>query len=141
MKFISIVLVAGLFLGCTVEKNHEPKKNNVLNLKKEAQIEDVVVEDLINIPQDIAYYTKAIETKKLYDVQKKYEESYFSVWNIAKPTQSLENTQWAFKYFHASKSYGENLVPLKQDFFDAMYKKSNFGKYATVNKKALTLQY
>ena len=70
MKFISIVLVAGLFLGCTVEKNHEPKKNNVLNLKKEAQIEDVVVEDLINIPQDIAYYTKAIETKKLYDVQK-----------------------------------------------------------------------
>lgn len=136
MKFISIVLVAGLFLGCTVEKNPEPN-SDVLSVKKE----DIVVADLVNIPQDITYYTKAIETTKLYDVQKEYEESYFSVWNIKKPTQSLEDTQWAFEYFHPSKSYGENLVPLKQDFFDSMYKKSNFEKYATSNKKALTLRY
>ncbi|MFT5661281.1 MAG: cell wall-associated NlpC family hydrolase [Sulfurimonas sp.] len=136
MKYISIVLVVSLFTGCVTQENIQLTKEIVVKQKS-----DIILEDLASIPQDVEYYTKNIDTSKLYDIQKNYEASYFSVWNIEKPSESLENIQWPFKSFHASTSYGENLVQLKQDFFDAMYVKSNFEKYSTLNKKALTLKY
>ena len=130
MKYISIVLIASLFTGCVTQKNIEVKKNS-----------DIILKDLVTIPQNVEYYTKNIDTSKLYNIQKNYEVSYFTAWNMEKPSESLENIQWPFKSFQPSQSYGENLLPLKQEFFDAMYEKSNFKKYSTLNKKALTLKY
>ena len=102
---------------------------------------EVVIEDLVNISQSVEQYTKALVSKELYDIQKEYEKAYFSVWNIQKPSQTLEDIQWPFKYFDTTQSYGENLLPIGQAFFDEMYEKSNFDKYCSINKKALTLSY
>ena len=136
MKYISIVLVATLFVACVPQEQVEVKKENI-----SIEEEDIVIEDLVKIPQDISYYVKDINTSKLYDIQKKYEASYFSVWDIQKPPLSLKETQWPFEAFNSSKSYGENLQPLEEDFFDAMRVQSNSHAYATLNQKALTIKH
>ena len=99
MKYISIVLVATLFVACVPQEQVEVKKENI-----SIEEEDIVIEDLVKIPQDISYYVKDINTSKLYDIQKKYEASYFSVWDIQKPPLSLKETQWPFEAFNSSKS-------------------------------------
>ncbi len=134
LQYIVSVFIFLLFISCgTIEKK-------IIPLKSEVDLSPIVVQDLINIPQDASYYTANInEDKKLiYD---EFEKSYFSMWNIDKPSQTLKDIQWSFDYFNAQKSYGENLLPIKKSFFDSMYKMSNFGNYLHLNKKALTLKY
>lgn len=124
MQYIFVILSAFIFIGCSIKN---PK--------------NIVIQDLVNIPQDIQYYTNGIDDKELYEKQKDFEKSYFRAWNIQKPSQTLEETQWAFKYFDNIQSYGENLRPVSKEFFDEIYKESNFDEYLTLNKKALTLKY
>ena len=128
MQYIFIVLVSIVFFGCSV-KNDVDIKN------------DVVIQDLIDIPQDISRYTTGISKEVLYDSQTKYEEAYFNVWNIQKAPYALEDIQWPFEYFKADTSYAENLLPIKNDFLDEMYNQSNFDEFGTINKKGLTLKY
>lgn len=141
MKYLFVILVSGIFFGCGVQKEIQVKENVVIAEESELDTKDIVIEDLVTVPQNISYYTKDITAKEVYDIQKKYELSYFSVWDMNKPSQTLEEMQWSFRAFNASKSYGENLLPLKQEFFDAMYVQSNFDAYATLNQKALTLRH
>ena len=136
VKYISIVLVASLFVACVPQEQIQVKKESI-----SMEEQDIIIEDLLKVPQDISYYVKDINTSELYDIQKKYEASYFSVWDMQKPSLSLKETQWPFEAFHSSKSYGENLQPLKPEFFDAMRKQSNSQAYATLNKKALTIKH
>ena len=102
---------------------------------------DIVIEDLVNIPQDVSYYTKNIKTSTLFPTQKEYEKSYFSMWNINTPPKSLDEIKWPYTSFSVGKSYGENLVLLKKSFFEKMLHKSNLKSYGSINKKALTLRY
>lgn len=102
----------------------------------------VVIDDMVKIPQDVSIFVKnADDNVNYYDIQKEYEQNYFSIWNIDKPQESLEEIKWPFDTFKAGESYGENLQPLDQSFFDEMYKNSNFDDYATLNKRAVTLKY
>lgn len=102
----------------------------------------VVIDDMVNIPQDVSVFIKnADDNVNYYDIQKKYEQNYFSIWNIDKPQESLEDIKWPFDTFKVGESYGENLQLLDQNFFDEMYENSNFDSYATVNKRAVTLKY
>ena len=136
MKYISIVVAASLFVGCTLQDTPQVAHKAVIEKKV-----DIVIHDLVSIPQDIAYYTKDISTSSMYEIQKQYEKTYFSVWNMSKPAHSIEELKWPFNVFHAKKSYGENLLPLSKTFFDDMYEKSNYEKTYSLNKKALTLKY
>ncbi len=134
MKYIISFILFFLFVSCGfVEKK-------IIPLKAKANLSPIVLQDLLDIPQDVKYYTdKIVANKKIiYD---KFEESYFSMWNIDKPSQTLEDIQWSFKYFNNKKSYGENLLPIKESFFASMYKLSNFKNYLHLNKKGLTLRY
>ena len=130
------MFIAGLFVACTQQEQIQVKKESAIQKKV-----DIVIEDLVKVPQDISYYVKDINTSKLYEIQKKYEDSYFSVWDMQKPPRSLKETQWPFEAFSRAKSYGENLQPLDEDFFDAMRKQSNSQAFATLNKKALTIKH
>ncbi|MBU1658392.1 SH3 domain-containing protein [bacterium] len=124
MKYIFAVLVILTFVGCS---------------SKEAKIE---IEDLVNIPQDVKYFTKNIdENVTLYEVQKEFDRYYFSMWNIEKPNETLEGVQWPFRSYRTGKSYGENLQLLEQKFFDEMYENSNFDSFLTLNKRALTIKH
>ncbi len=128
MKYIFFIIISFLFFGCSLQKSKDIQS-------------PIVLEDLIKIPQNVEFYTKNIETKKLYSVQKEYQKSYYSMWNIQKPPQTKEDIKWPFKHFNVNKSYGSNLLPLKKEFFDDMFIESNFDEYLNISKKGLTLQY
>jgi len=52
--------VAFLFIGCSV--------------KEEMPIKEIIIQDLVNIPQDIEYYTSYIQYDE-YMIDKSYEQS------------------------------------------------------------------
>lgn len=130
MKVFSVVLIAFLFIGCSVKE---------VSLKDAKQ--EIVIQDLVNIPQNIEYYTSHMKYYDEYYIDKEYEKSYFSMWNTKKPEATLEDVKWPFKYFDFTKSYGENLLPIKKSFFDEMYNESNFDNYLKISSKAVTLKY
>jgi len=145
-----------VFFGCSAKDNTilekplhvEPIKIDENLTKEEIKEEltvkvkqDIPIYDLVNIPQNIEFYSKNIDkNSSIYDIQKKYEKYYFSMWNKQKPVEDLKSVKWPFVSYTFGKSYGENFQLLKQEFFDNMMKKSNFKNYATLNLKALTLR-
>ncbi|WP_455756024.1 SH3 domain-containing protein [Sulfurimonas sp.] len=131
MRYILILLVTIFLVGCSLKQE---------NLNEELQTQSVV-NDLLSIPQNIEYYTKDYKEDKLFEIQKEYENLHFIAWNIQKLNKTLNEIKWPFKYFDASKHYGENLLPVKKEFLDKMYEQSNFDDYQTLNKKGLTLKY
>lgn len=158
MKYVFFILAALVFYGCTT-KDIKPKES--ISTEKEIVIEhstaelvipsiqtyneielkDGEVYDLKNVPQNVEYYTKSISSKNiLYKIQKEYEKNYFKVWNIKKHPDSLDASRWPFALHKTTNSYGENLQPLSQDFFDKAYKNANFGDYGTKNIRAISLQ-
>ena len=125
MKYFLVVFSLFILFGCSSKKP-----------------EPIVIEDLVTIPQDVTVFTKNLDDEStLYDIQKKYEKLYFSMWNIKEPKETLKDIQWPFDTFKAGSSYGENLQPLQQKFFDDMYENANFEAYATLNKRAITLRH
>jgi hypothetical protein len=119
-----------IFFGCSVKNN----------LSKE-QAKEIVLKDLIEVSQDVRDYTKGVENSTLYDTQKKYENSYFGMWKIKKPKESLDDIKWAFRYFKNKQNYADNLTLIDDNYFKKMYEKSNFSQYQTINKKALSIKY
>ena len=129
MKHLFILLFAILFVGCS--------SRSVKLVEKKSEIYD-----LVNLPQSVTAYTKNIDNNNtLFDIQKQYEQQYFGMWNIIRPPEELTAVKWPFYTYKVGESYGENLQPLKQSFFDEMYELSNFDKYATINRRALTLYH
>lgn len=132
MRYIIVVLFVYLLVGCS--------SKDILS-QKSIQ-EEIEIYDLVNIPQDIGYFTNNIDTTgSLYNIQNGYESYYFNVWNNNKPRESLESIKWPFKAFVVGKSYGENLELLKQEYFDEMYENANFDSFGTLNKNAVTLNH
>jgi len=149
LRYIFIILSAVLFFGCSsssIKKDIFIKTNDDNNVTCEEFISNrtsssVKIYDLLNIPQNVNYFLKNFDNNvSIYDIQKKYEEHYFTIWNIDKPTEELNSIKWPFSSFCADKSYGENLQPLEQSFFDAILNNANFEAYATINVKAVVLK-
>lgn len=129
MKYVFIILSIVLFAGCSL-------KDTQIKTSKAVEIYD-----LVNIPQDVTFFSKNIEKNApLYEAQVRYSQRYFHVWNIDKPKENLNSIKWPFIAFRAGKNYGENLQPLEQSFFDMMLENANFEAYATFNTKAVTLK-
>jgi hypothetical protein len=146
LKYIFLVLFSLIFVSCSSKEQvaHKEKqeacKKEVKQPTKEST-EIIEIKDLASIPQDVEFFTKYLDSDaKIYDIQKKYEKYYFSVWNDTEPRESLEDVKWPFDSYRVGDSYGENLQLLKQDFFDEMLENANFDEYATLNAKAITLR-
>lgn len=124
MRYIFIILMLMFFSGCS---NKEIKK--------------LPIYDLVNIPQDVTYFSDIIFNKvPINATQNEYKKKYFYVWNIDKPKKNLNTVKWAFQTYKFGKSYGENLQLLKEEFFNEMFDSANFSKFATLNKKAIMLK-
>lgn len=137
MRYIFVVIYVLLFIGCA---SKEAGKG--IHLEKESYNPSYEKHDLKNIPQDIKQYTKNIDINiDIYDIQKKYEKYYFSMWNVNKPRESLSSIKWPFNAYRFGSSYGENLELIEEEFFTKMLDDSNFENYATLNKKAVTLKH
>lgn len=133
MRYFFIIFALFLFAGCSLHVSKSDAKKSASNSSE--------IYDLTNIPQDAIYFSKFIDNNNsFYDIQKKYNSKYFSVWNMDKPRESIESIVWPFIAFTASRSYGENLQLHKQSFFDEMIQSASFQDYATLNKKGLTLR-
>ncbi|MBW6487616.1 SH3 domain-containing C40 family peptidase [Sulfurimonas sp.] len=154
MRYIYIVLSVILFVGCSSSgvgtAVHKMKKDIFINIDENLSCEEMPkqelvrafeIDDLQNIPQDAAYFTKNISNNsQLYDIQKRFEEHHFSIWNIEKPREDLKAVKWPFDVYTVGKSYGENLQLLEQPFFEKMLFNANFDEYATVNERGVTLK-
>lgn len=143
MRYIFLVLFALVFASCSSKEPIVAKQevDKEAELKKEFE-RSIEIYDLVNIPQDVEFFTQEVDTKtKTYNIQNKYEKYYFNVWNDTEPRETLEDVKWPFNVYKAGDSYGENLQLLKQEFFDEMLDNANFDKYGTLNAKAVTLRH
>jgi len=129
MKFLYIVFTIFLLGGCAQKK---------LNVKTKEPIKETIL-DLSNIPQNPSYFSKELKASYISS-QMEYEKKYFKIWNINKGDTSLKEAMWAHRVYDANNSYGENLQPRKQAFFDALLSNANFDAYQTLNLKALSLK-
>lgn len=149
LRYIFIVLSIILLTGCSSKEDVASRSAEDISVEdktaksaKKIEIKEAKIYDLQNIPQDVSYFINNINKEPIfYDIQKKYEQNYFSVWNIDKPQEDLKSAMWPFASFTFNKSYGENLQLLEKSFFDNMLENANFEEYGKVNKKALTLKY
>jgi len=133
-------MVSILFVGCSTKKAEILKENLPQKIVQDVVIKDIPIYDLENIPQKVEYFTTNIEINTLYDIQKKYEKSYYSVWNLKQAKNSLSEIKWPFTIYSKTKSYGENLQLLEDDFFTQMLEESNFKEYSTINENAITIK-
>ena len=135
MKLHYLLLVALFLSACSTHTQVTTIKKPTVLSEKKTEVKTVL--DLEKIPQTPSFYTQNIDEKKfsLDDFYKKY----FRVWKIKKPSESLTSIMWAHKSFTPKNSYGENLQPISQDFFDTVLENSNFAEFATLNRKALSL--
>jgi len=158
LNYILSITVIAIFIGCApktteIKEDVVVEKEIIIEHSSVAEIIPVIktddnpvmqdgeIYDLKNIPQDVEYYTKSIRSLPvLYKKQKEYEKNYFKVWNIDKHEDSLRVSKWAFAIHKTSNSFGGNFQPIKQSFFDDMYKKANFEEYGTKNLKAITIK-
>lgn len=130
MKLLYVFFIVLIFFGCSTKTPE---------IKSDKKVE---IYDLTHVPQDPYFYTKDFNFTSLdSNTQEKFESSYFRVWNLKKQTTTVEEVKWPFKSYGINNSYGENLQPLNQAFFDAMHENCNYDAFSTLNTKAVTLDY
>jgi len=131
LQLVYIVFISLLISACSVHKDTHPsaQEETLLGLEK--------IADLEYIPQDVFVYSTGInkEALELED----FQNNYFRVWNIDKISIDLKDAMWSYDAFKYGNSYGENLQLLSQEFFDTALENSNFTDYASINKRALSL--
>lgn len=128
MQYLSLVFIVFLLASCA--------QKEVPVVATEEVVEEYI-EELHSIPQDISYYTKNLQSIEL-STQEAFEKEYFRPWNIQKCSITVDDAMWAHKSYNAQNSYGDNLQPLSDTFFEKVLQNANYKEYTTVNKKAVT---
>lgn len=95
------------------------------------------------VPQDVDIYLADLKQKDqgFFSIQQKHTQEYFKVWNYTSVPESLEVILWPYRTYKPGETYGDNLRPLKQSFFDTMLQRSAYENYGTLNRNAITTQY
>jgi len=103
---------------------------------------DTPLADLLHYPQDARAFAASIRAKTvLLPVQERFEQRWFSPWNMASPPESVTAAMWPFASYRSDNAYGENLKPLPQSWFDTMREAAHFEAYGTVNRYAVSLRF
>ncbi len=103
---------------------------------------EVRFKDLETFPQYAQAYENNINSHlALLPIQQHYDEKYFEPWHYEEPPFDCESILWPHRSYTYDKSYGENLRPLEQQWFDEMLSRGNYEEYGTFNKKAISLYY
>lgn len=123
LQYLLVFFSLFFFLGCSAKKQH------------------VEIYDLQHLPQTADVYSKNFKkNSQLQTFEGLYKEKYFRVWDINVSLPSVEDIQWPFKVYKPEGSFGANLQPLSQSFFDVMYERSNFEAYNSVARKGLSIE-
>lgn len=131
LLFLSIFILS----GCTFNAKDEIQAQKYAKQKER----NYQLQDLLDIPQDSSFYLKESRLNPL--LNNDYFKKYYRVWNIDKPSASLHDIMWPFRSFTPQNSYGLNLKAIDASFFEEMKKCSNLDAYATLNKRAISLDH
>jgi len=121
---ISLVIMIILYTGCA-------RKN----------VENQVINDVQNIKQEPYLYSKnmkPISQKLRNKFIKDFKKNYFYPWHIRKFTFNYKDATWGTMY-SKMKVYSENLTEISKEWFDEIIDESNFKKFDTIRKKAITI--
>jgi len=124
IKISLLFSLSFLFVSCA-SKNLD---SDINDLKKYKQ-------DINHYTKDLPYFDKNIQNK----LDKKFNERYFKPWHIDKIPNSLEDATWQFKYAK-QKIYGDNHRLLSKEWFNKQIDNSNFERYNTFLRKAITVK-
>ncbi len=103
---------------------------------------DEAIKDLSLFPQNAQTYVhNALNHTSLLTRQQHYDGVYFEPWNYTKPPFEKEEILWPFASYTSDKSFGENLQPINEAWFEQMRSNGNYESYGTLNKKAVSLTY
>ena len=127
----------------TLELTTSIERNNSGNNFCMTPIYPHFVEDLFNFPQEINVYTKksALPHKRYYDIQKRFDKKYFSVWSYKRPPEKVSTARWPFKVYARGCAYGENLQLLEKPWFDEMIREANFKQFGKISRYGMTLHF
>ncbi|WP_428023064.1 SH3 domain-containing protein [Arcobacter sp.] len=121
---LSILSISILFLGCS-SKQIDYEVKDLKTYKQDGK------DYISNLP----YFDKAIQE----ELNKQFDERYFKPWHKDKFEASLEDVTWQFKYKN-DKMYGDNNRLIKNQWFDEQIDNSNFERYNTFLRKAITVK-
>jgi len=101
------------------------------------------VEDLYRFPQEIDVYAEksALNHKRYYSIQKRFDKKYFDVWRYKRPPERVSTAKWPFRVYSRGCAYGENLQPLESSWFDEMLEQANFKQFGRVSRYGITLHF
>ena len=132
--YIATVVMIFAFQGCV----KTPLKSE-LDISERYKPE---IEDLKVFPQDISAYLSNLNPRtSTFPLQEQYNAIYFEPWNYTKPPFEKDPILWPYTSYTYEKSYGENLKPLREEWFIQMKENGNYEEYASLNKKAVSLSY
>lgn len=99
------------------------------------------INDLEKFPQDIGLYINknSVDQETIFEIQKQFEASYYRAWNYTVAPICVKEAAWPIGAFKAG--YGSNLKPHEQTWFREMELQSNFSKFSTFNKPAITTRW
>lgn len=120
----TIVFSTFIFLGCA-SKQIDAEVNDLKIYKQNAK------EYTTTIP----YFDKSIQEK----LNNEFDERYFKPWHKDRFEASLKDVTWQFKYKN-DKVYGDNNRLISKEWFEKQIDNSNFEKYNTFLRKAITVR-
>lgn len=131
---LTLISLATIFLllGCTKQPIKEIVEKPIKQTNKKV---------LPKLKQEPSSYIKNIEplSKKVQNsFIKDFKNKYFYPWNLKKFTFSYKDATWGLMYSKMDV-YSENLTPISKEWFDAIIEQSNFKKFDTLRKKAITI--
>ncbi len=141
MKYLFLLVIV-VFLNSCARKKGELEQNTVDN-KVQINVKIATpeqIQDLKIVPQDVRVFAKNVKGHEKFS-QVKYEKNYFKVWNYNKTQTTLQEAMWAHNTYKVGNTYGENLQPLKQSFYDTTLENANFKQFATLNQQAISLKH
>ncbi len=102
--------------------------------------ETIEINDLKKLAQDPSVYSKNLanlDVNLQRNLDEKFNEMFFKPWDLKNMSYTLKQASWGNMYAK-KKMYGENHKLLTQQWFKKQIKNSNFQKYDTNKRYAIT---
>ncbi len=122
LLFPTIIL---LFFTACAQKNLDTEVNDLKIYKQNAD----------EYTNSLPYFEKNMQEK----LNKEFDERYFKPWHKERFEASIEDVTWQFKYKN-KKVYGDNLRLLSKEWFEKQIENSNFERYNSFLRKAITVK-
>lgn len=124
LKLLFPTLLLLFFTACS-QKNIDTEVNDLKKYKQDAN----------EYTSTLPYFDKIIQDK----LNKEFDERYFKPWHKEKFEAPIEDVTWQFKYKN-EKVYGDNLRVLSKEWFNNQIDNSNFERYNSFLRKAITVK-